>query len=448
MGGWGFRSDRAGLAALGEAFGRPVVAARQVDERFYHTDTCFCPLGHGGPSSTPRPSRPGDRGRLLDHLPDALLLDGRRRSPSCANSVVIGDTVLHRRVPAPGGAGYLEGFGLAVETVEMGEFHKSGGSVRCLTLPLDVPGAPTVTDLGAARHGAIARPTRLARPPPRNLGGARPCWRRRRPTAPTTTCPCDVVLGVGRGRLGHRRRGPQLPRPPLGLLGAELRAPPPPPGGRGAAPARPPHPHQPGVPQRPARPVLRRAGRAVRRRRGGAAHEHRRRGGGDRHQGGPPVGLRARGVAGRRGRDRHVRRQLPRPHHDHRVVLRPTRRPGGASAPSPPASCAVPFGDADAVARGGEPQHRGRARRADPGRGRRDRAAARLPAPACGSYCDRGRAAAGGRRDPVRPRPHRDHVRLRPRGRSRPDLYVLGKALGGGLVARLGRGRPLATSSG
>ena len=140
MGGYGFRSDRAGLEALGEVFGRPVVAARQVDERFYHTDTCFCPLGEGRALVYPEAFEPADVGKLLDHLPDALLLARDEALTFVANSVVVGGTFFTAECP-PRVQEYLEGFGLAVETVEMSEFHKSGGSVRCLTLPLDVPGA-------------------------------------------------------------------------------------------------------------------------------------------------------------------------------------------------------------------------------------------------------------------------------------------------------------------
>jgi len=74
MGGYGFRSERAALEALGELFGWPVVAARLTDERFYHTDTCFCPLGVGRALLYPGAFEPVDLRRLLDHLPEAVLL--------------------------------------------------------------------------------------------------------------------------------------------------------------------------------------------------------------------------------------------------------------------------------------------------------------------------------------------------------------------------------------
>ena len=74
----------------------------------------------------------------------------------------------------------------------------------------------------------------------------------------------------------------------------------------------------------------------------GAADEHRRRGGRDRDQDRAQVGLRGQGRAGRPGRDRRLRRQLPRPHHHDRQLL---HRPGRArrrSARTRPASGSCP----------------------------------------------------------------------------------------------------------
>lgn len=141
VGGYGFRSDRAALEALGEVFGWPVVPARLVDERFYHTDTCFCPLGAGRALVYPGAFDPAGLGQLLEHLPDAVLLDEDEALTFCCNSVVVGDTFLTATCP-PRVREALAGFGFDVQELPMDEFHKSGGSVRCLTLPLDLPGGP------------------------------------------------------------------------------------------------------------------------------------------------------------------------------------------------------------------------------------------------------------------------------------------------------------------
>jgi N-dimethylarginine dimethylaminohydrolase len=55
----------------------------------------------------------------------------------CANSIVIGRTIVMPACP-PAVREQLEAAGLTVVLVDVSEFHKGGGSVRCLTNPLDV----------------------------------------------------------------------------------------------------------------------------------------------------------------------------------------------------------------------------------------------------------------------------------------------------------------------
>ena len=85
---------------------------------------------------------------------------------------------------------------------------------------------------------------------------------------------------------------------------------------------------------------------------------------------------------------------------------RPTRRPGGGSGPFTPGFRTVPFGDADALAAAIDDTTAAVLHRAGPGRGRRDRPAARLPAGRPRPVRPP-RRAAHRRRDPVGPRAHR-----------------------------------------
>jgi len=56
----------------------------------------------------------------------------------CANSVVVGDVVVMPAGVPPRVARQLESWGFTVETVDVSELHKAGGSIRCMTLPLDI----------------------------------------------------------------------------------------------------------------------------------------------------------------------------------------------------------------------------------------------------------------------------------------------------------------------
>ena len=243
--------------------------------------------------------------------------------------------------------------------------------------------------------------------------------------------PLDVVVERGEGVWVWDVEGKPLPRLPLRLLGGQP-GPLPPAHRRGA--------------DRAGQPVTL-TSRAFRNDqlarfyarsfaeltgyRTGAADEHRRRGGRDRDQAGAQVGLPGQGH-------------------------RPRARPRSSSAPTtstaaPPPSSASPT---ETQYRDGfgpfTPGFRDRALSATPRRSRRPSRRTRCaflvepiqgeagiimpPAgylAAAARICRGAQRAADGRRDPDRPRPHRQAVRLEHEG-IRPDVVIVGKALCGG----------------
>ena len=137
LGGWGFRSDLAALTALGGSVGLPLVTLRMVDPRFYHLDTCFCPLRDGHALAFLDAFAAADRRALCELVPHVIPLDKTEAATFVANSLVVGDSFVTAACP-PRVARELARIDLDVHTVDLSEFHLSGGSARCLTLPLDV----------------------------------------------------------------------------------------------------------------------------------------------------------------------------------------------------------------------------------------------------------------------------------------------------------------------
>jgi N-dimethylarginine dimethylaminohydrolase len=138
--GYGFRTEIEAHAHLEKFFDLEIVSIRLVDERFYHIDTCMCPL---------------EGGYLLYHPPafdEASQQEIERRVPKdkriavsklnaghfACNAVNVGNRIfLHRTsgklIPA------LEERGFYVIQVSLSEFLKAGGSAKCLTLKLTEP---------------------------------------------------------------------------------------------------------------------------------------------------------------------------------------------------------------------------------------------------------------------------------------------------------------------
>ena len=70
-------------------------------------------------------------------VPEPLVLTEEEALTFCANSVVVGRTVLMPACPDRVRA-QLEEWGFEVVLLDLSELHKGGGSIRCLTNPIDV----------------------------------------------------------------------------------------------------------------------------------------------------------------------------------------------------------------------------------------------------------------------------------------------------------------------
>lgn len=135
--GYRTRSDAASGAALSRLTGIPVRSVELVDERLYHLDLTFCPLDGRRAMVAPHAwDRYG--AKVMEALvPEPLLLDREAALAFCANSVVVGTTVVMPTCP-PAVGRRLEAWGFDPVVCDVGEFAKAGGACRCLTLALDV----------------------------------------------------------------------------------------------------------------------------------------------------------------------------------------------------------------------------------------------------------------------------------------------------------------------
>jgi len=137
--GSGPRSD-AGIAPwLAQTLGVEVQPVKLVDPRFYHLDTCFCPLPRGGLLWFPSAFDEESRLRIAAAFPAerrVAVVESEAARFAC-NAVCLGDTVFGDGIGDATEA-RLSHLGLDVVRVQLDEFQKAGGSAKCLTLRLDV----------------------------------------------------------------------------------------------------------------------------------------------------------------------------------------------------------------------------------------------------------------------------------------------------------------------
>jgi N-dimethylarginine dimethylaminohydrolase len=137
LSGYSFRSDFPAHTAVAHALGVEVLSVQLVDARFYHLDLSFCPIDDQHAIIAPDAWDRYGRAVVERLVPEPLVLDLEEALTFCANSVVIGTTIVMPNCPPRVGR-QLEAWGYDVAVSPVDEFLKAGGGVRCLTLALDM----------------------------------------------------------------------------------------------------------------------------------------------------------------------------------------------------------------------------------------------------------------------------------------------------------------------
>jgi N-dimethylarginine dimethylaminohydrolase len=131
------RSDEAAPRALEKIFGRRTIGLKLVDPRFYHLDTCFCPLEGGFVIYYPPAFDAASRAAIETLTPPAKRIeigeDDAMRF-SCNAVDIDGRVVMNDASPAL--QRRLAEAGFTPVLTPLGEFMKAGGSAKCLTLKL------------------------------------------------------------------------------------------------------------------------------------------------------------------------------------------------------------------------------------------------------------------------------------------------------------------------
>ncbi len=135
--GHGWRSSKQAPALLEGIFGWPTIGLRLVDPRFYHLDTCFCPLPGGWLLYYPAAFDEASLDTIRDIVPAERRIEvGETDALAFAcNAVEAGGRVFMNACSAPLDA-RLRAAGFVPVVTPLSEFLKAGGAAKCLTLRL------------------------------------------------------------------------------------------------------------------------------------------------------------------------------------------------------------------------------------------------------------------------------------------------------------------------
>ncbi len=140
--GYRMRSDAAAHQQIGRMLGVRVIPVELIDSRYYHLDTCFCPLAPGEAIWFPPAFDDYGQRAIREHVSTLIEVDRAEAERFACNAVVIGRTVITNT-----GCDQLHTVlserGYKPVATPLDEFVKAGGSAKCLTLRLDGEEAAT-----------------------------------------------------------------------------------------------------------------------------------------------------------------------------------------------------------------------------------------------------------------------------------------------------------------
>ena len=132
--GFRFRTDATVHEQLSKILDRRSLPLELVDKRFYHLDTCFCPL-----DATSALWYPGAFDRygwkvIETHIPDPIPVSTADALRFCCNAIVIDRAVILHRGVSKSLRKELERRDFDLYELDLSEFLKAGGSAKCLVL--------------------------------------------------------------------------------------------------------------------------------------------------------------------------------------------------------------------------------------------------------------------------------------------------------------------------
>ena len=136
--GFGPRSSRGSLRILEKTFGQEVVGLELASERYYHLDTCFCPLAGGKLLYYPDAFTAAGLATIRLRVPETERIEASAEEAEafCVNAVNLGDRIVMARAPESLQR-KLEAAGYRLSEVDLAPFILSGGAAYCMTLRLD-----------------------------------------------------------------------------------------------------------------------------------------------------------------------------------------------------------------------------------------------------------------------------------------------------------------------
>jgi len=134
--GTGFRTSELVVYEIENILGEQINVLKLVDNRWYHLDTCFCPLPHGELLWYPEAFDNESQDLIYDRFEDIIEASEEDAKKFACNAVCILDNIFTPKCSNELSIQLLK-YGYNHQQFELYEFLKSGGAAKCLVMDLD-----------------------------------------------------------------------------------------------------------------------------------------------------------------------------------------------------------------------------------------------------------------------------------------------------------------------
>lgn len=134
--GFRFRSDAPVHEELARILKARALPVELIDKRFYHLDTCFCPLDGRSALWFPKAFDRYGRQVIESVVADPIAVSEADATKFACNAVVVGRAIVLQEGCSRQLARRLARLGFRLYPLDLSEFLKAGGSAKCLVLQL------------------------------------------------------------------------------------------------------------------------------------------------------------------------------------------------------------------------------------------------------------------------------------------------------------------------
>lgn len=135
--GTGYRANKESAHEMSQHLDTEVIPIEIIDPDYYHIDTSFLPINSQTAFYYP-PSYSEESNKVFESkIPNLIALNKTAAEDFAANSQISGKDIVTQS-EEPEFTAALKELGMNIHVVDVSEFNKAGGGIRCMTLPLEL----------------------------------------------------------------------------------------------------------------------------------------------------------------------------------------------------------------------------------------------------------------------------------------------------------------------